>query len=689
MSNELSSFHEELLQDIVARADAGGAFLPDAFFEVFTGYLISAGELDTADRAHYQGARGVRVDGYAGDPLENDNVLTLIVQEFRQERDVSTLTATALEKLFKRAANFVEKSLETSFRNSLEESSPAYGLADLISARWKRLNKIRLLVITNQVLSSRVDSFPAGQIEGVQTTHSVWDLGRLQRVVVSGRGHEDIQIDVEGEFGGAIPALPAHLATADYEAYLLVVPGRQLAAIYDRWGTRLLEQNVRVFLQARGNVNKGIKTTLEKDPGMFFAYNNGVTATAEAVELKEVDGRLLLAGMSNFQIVNGGQTTASIHAAMTRNVDLAEVFVQMKLSIIDPDRSDEVVPRISEFANSQNRVNAADFFSNHPFHIRMEQFSRRVYAPSVDGTFKQSKWFYERARGQYADARARLTVAKRREFDVEYPRKQVFSKTDLAKFLMVWEGKPDVVSKGAQKNFAAFAPEVARKWDSDDTAFSEDYYRTLIAKAIVFKQMETLVQEQPWYSGGYRANVVAYGIAKLAFDLGRQGKAVDFAAIWARQEISDPLRSALIVAAEAAHEVLTNPPPGFKNVTEWAKQQACRDRMQRAAVAWPDSLDEMTLGYEQVREAERDGRRDQKMLNGIQAQMAVVRAGADFWSEVLAWGAARRRLSPRESSILGICAAIPSKTPSEAQSEVALQALRRLQAEGLDLELAS
>jgi hypothetical protein len=112
--------------------------------------------------------------------------------------------------------------------------------------------------------------------------------------------------------------------------------------------------------------------------------------------------------------VNGGQTTASIFAASrSGKVDLARVFVQVKLSIIPPDQAEKVVPKISEYANSQNRVNAADFFSNHPFHLRIKNFSERLFAPSSDGMFRQSKWFYERARGQYQDARANLTPSER------------------------------------------------------------------------------------------------------------------------------------------------------------------------------------------------------------------------------------------------------------------------------------
>ena len=134
---------------------------------------------------------------------------------------------------------------------------------------------------------------------------------------------------------------------------------------------------------------------------MFFAYNNGLSATAEDVELRHREGIVEISALKNLQIVNGGQTTASIHSAYRKKLDLSDVFVQVKLSIVEPADVAEIVPLISEFANTQNRVSAADFFSNHPFHVRIEQISRRILAPSADGSFTQSKWFYERARGQY------------------------------------------------------------------------------------------------------------------------------------------------------------------------------------------------------------------------------------------------------------------------------------------------
>ena len=682
MGADMAEFAREFFQEVVSDSDARDEFTEDIFFEKFCDHLIAAGEIDSADRAAYQGAprQGVRVDGYGGEP--DAGCLSLIISDFHQRPDLARLSRTEMDRILQRVSRFLQRALDPQWRNGLEETGPAFGLADLICQRWGGTNRVRLFLISNRELSSRVDGREAESFEGRAVTYSVWDIGRLHRFATMGRGREDIEIDLARDFGGALAALAAHQSKGMHESYLVTMPGAVLAEIYDRWGARLLEQNVRVFLQARGKVNRGIRKTIETEPEMFFAYNNGLTATAEAVSLSGRKDPLLLRRLKNFQVVNGGQTMASIHAAQRGNVDLSQVFVQMKLSVVDSERANEIVPSISQFANTQNRVSAADFFANHPFHIRMEEFSRRIFAPSVDGTFRESKWFYERARGQYADARALPSKAARRKFDLEYPRTQLFSKTDLAKYVNVWEGKPHIVSLGAQKNFADFASTVGKEWEKDPDRFSETWYREAVAKAIVFRAAERIVSKQSWYQGGYRANVVAYAIAKMAWDVGKSGGSVSFEGVWKRQAAGVGIEAAIANAGGVVHGVLTSPPEGISNVTEWAKKQACWERVRGLSVTWPAALANDLTSAEDRRSAHNQGRRGQKMLNGIQAQMAVVEAGAGFWTEVLAWGREQELLTAKELGVVGAATQLPTRLPSEAQSVKIMGVLAKLREAG-------
>ena len=574
-------------------------------------------------------------------------------------------------------------------RDALEETSPAFGLSDLLSKRWSSIGRVRLFLITNRELSERVDGREADELDGRTITYSVWDIGRLYRQATVGHGREDIDVDLAGGFGGPLSVLPAQQSEADHESYLAIMPGKVLAAIYDRWGTRLLEQNVRVFLQHRGKVNKGIKATIENEPNMFFAYNNGITATAEEAEIDDDGGRLLLRRLKNFQIVNGGQTTASIHSAHRGKVDVSQTFVQMKLSVVDPERANRLVPKISEFANSQNRVSAADFFANHPFHVRMEGFSRRIHAPSPDGTFRQSKWFYERARGQYADARGGLTQAQRKKFDLENPRRQLFTKTDLAKFVNAWEERPHEVSRGAQKELCGLC--AAHRSGMEDGPGR--LQRGMVSRSC--RQGDCLQ--------GNRA--ARHGPALVPGRISRQhrrlrdrqdrarcegkGQAVDFQDIWRRQALPPAMRPALVAVAEAVHEVLVAPPAGISNVTEWAKKQMCWKRVSELVVAWPRPFLDDLIATTDRRNAIRSARREQRELNGVEAQIAVVNAGSAFWADALAWGSERGLLSPTEHGVLGMVANPAGRTPTERQASRAVEALSKLQAEGYAGELSS
>jgi len=688
---ELKEFAEDFSQTVLGRASTNGNYAEDAFFEVFCEYLMEVGEIDSADRALYRSdsTLGIRVDGYGGDPLENSGILSLIVADYNPPGEIDSLNRAEMERILKQPVRFLQNSLNSEWRKSLEESSPGFGLASLLATRWKFIKSIRIILISNRELRLRVDGMPADEVQGVPVTFNVWDITRLQKLVESGQNREEMEIDLKNEFGGSVSILAAHSSVGYQESYLAVLPGEMLAKIYGRWGARLLEQNVRVFLQARGKVNKGIRETLTKNPDMFFSYNNGITCTAESISITEANGNPLLSKIGNFQIVNGGQTTASIYAAYLDDIDISDVYVQMKLCVVQTSENEKIVPKISEFANTQNLVQAADFFSNHPFHVRIEEFSRRIFAPSAEGTFRQSKWFYERARGQYADAKARLTKAERKKFEEENPKSQLIKKTDLGKYLNVWEEKPERVHFGAQKNFSHFAKDIGRRWEKNSNAFSEDFFREAVAKAIVFKATEKLVSSQPWYEGGYRANIVAYSISKLANMVAKRDRAVDFSLIWRHQDIGKGITLALTAIAEEVLGVLRNTPSTISNVTEWAKKQACWEEIRQLRIDWIYALNHETITIQEQKNRDSKGQKNQKELLGIKAQNMVANAGSVFWQELFEWASAKDLLSQRENGILEVAVQMEStsRPPSDKQAIVILEIHERMKQEGYSKEL--
>lgn len=383
--DDLIEFYKDFLAQIKGDADAFGQITTDTFIERTADLLNEAGELTSFTHCYHDGKFGskrVQVDGYGWDTEEKDGVLSLVIADFDQSQEPGTLGKADVNRLLSRLADFVRASLKSEWRDSLADTSNAYVLADLIRRQWKAITKIKLILITNKRIVTRSDAVPIGELGGIPVTSNVWGLERIRRFVEAGQTREDLVIRFDEDFGEPIPVLKASTGTGQLESYIAVIRGAQLAAIYDKWEARLLEANVRSFLQARGKVNRGIRDSINNEPEMFFSYNNGLTTTAESVEVADLGEGLFLMSANNFQIVNGGQTTASIHAMRkTAAAQLDDLYVQMKLTVVPKEHSERIVPNISQFANSQNKVNAADFFANHPFHIRMEEFSRRIARP--------------------------------------------------------------------------------------------------------------------------------------------------------------------------------------------------------------------------------------------------------------------------------------------------------------------
>jgi len=421
---------------------------------------------------------------------------------------------------------------------------------------------------------------------------------------------------------------------------------------------------------------------------MFFAYNNGIAATASAVEIRRGTDGVFITSARDLQIVNGGQTTASLAAARrTEKAKLQATYVPMKLSVIDPVASGEMIPQISRFANSQNSVSQADFFSNHEFHRQLEQLSRRLWAPAKAGAQHETRWFYERARGQYLNATAGMTPAEGRRFVEMNPREQLITKTDLAKAENSWAQLPHIVSRGAQSSFLYFADTVTAQWNKDRDVFHEEYFRIIVARVVLFRTMEKIVSKQPWYSGGYRANIVTYAIARLSQEIAAaQIGTLDFRSIWQLQRLSDGLCDQLASTAKVVYEVITDPVAGRQNVTQWCKRPECWLSVKAAAAPLlPDFAAELVLAAE-VREYDRLARLQQQMDSGIDTQARVVALGTEYWRELLSWGSNRRFVTAEEQRLLRIAAGYAIGLPNERQSKRLLQLVERCKNEGFHAE---
>lgn len=686
MEQTAEEFFHDFRQELLSGAEASGRFQLDEFMETVADELIETGFTEGFELCHYRPSQGgMRVDGYW---FNDEGNLDLFVADFDFRTELASLARTELEATFKRLSKFFEASIDRDLAVDLEVTSPGYGLAKQIADRRGGISSLNLILLSERTLSGTVQSLPEGEVAGIPASYHVWDISRLHRQRSSRSYKEALDLDFAQMFGKGIASLPAHLGAEAYQSFLMVMPADFLATLYGKFGARLLEQNVRTFLQARGSVNKGIRATILNEPEMFFAYNNGVTATAQRVETETTDSGLVITRVVDLQIVNGGQTTASLfHTRKRDRADLSRIFVQMKLSVIDSQQSEMVVPKISEYANTQNRVNAADFSSNHPFHVRMEGFSRRIWAPARKGTPCETRWFYERARGQYADAQSKLTPAEQRRFKTEHPKPQMFTKTDLAKFENVWDDHPRWVNLGSQKNFARYAARIGSEWEKSSNVFNEFYFKRAVARGLIFRSTERIVSAQPWYNGGYRANIVAYTLAVLADITKRRKESIDFLGVWNAQMVDTVLEGAIAIVSGMVNDDITKPPHGISNISEWCKKEACWTRIQAHTEAIANLLSsefyERLVSLEDQTATARSAKQTQQIDNGIEAQRKVLAVPTAEWTRIYRSLLERSLLTPKETGVLKVAMQIPIKIPTEKQSLVLLEVLAKGRQEGI------
>lgn len=591
MSNpRLEQFAIDLHQEVLAKAGvdsqtAGEKNHPlreETFTEHVVGLLAEHNEADGMETVYYE-AKGsgrspsakLNAWSLSGDGATADLFVTLYFGTGGAE-DVGL---PEMRRHFQLVSSFLRRALDGLYAK-VEESSPAFRVMQQIFEAKDSLTTIRLFFITDGVVRSL--QLDEEQIPGIEVRYVVWDLDKLSRLRVGHR--EVIELDFANDYDGPIPCLKMADPTGEYQTFLAFLPAPLLARIYGEHGQRLLERNVRAFLQAKGKVNRGLQKTLQEEPHRFLAYNNGLCCTAADVRVG--DGKL--EWLKDFQIVNGGQTTASIyHALKKEKVDVSQVVVQVKLTVLkDPEKVTEIVPLISRYANSQNKVNGADFAANGPFHHALEQLSRTVWAPAASGLERGTHWYYERSRGSYADDKARNgNATQRKRWETENPAHQKFTKTDLAKFEHAWLSLPHLVCLGAEKNFNKLAE---RMEDDGEPVVDQNYFKHAVAKAILWRTAEKLFNTLEL--DGYRANSVAYAIGWLAEDSGHR---INLDRVWNEQRITPALCDALKAVLIAAHTHITS---RDGNPGEASKRESCfrefRDKKLSEPNEWRDELSE-------------------------------------------------------------------------------------------------
>ena len=676
----LEEFTHELLDDINKEAIASGLGTVASFVSVMMKHVIAAEFVPEYIQAFYKGTglhgRNVRVDGYYYN--ENDRELVLFIAKQGDFQD--QMTPSSVKQSMEPCVSFIDEAMSGRLSN-IEPSTDVYDLMTLI--KDCEPEKFCVVLLCSGSVSSRLKILDARDVAGKPVSFQVWDISRIYKVYEDGRGRENIEIDFKQYApSNGIPYVAAlENCDEDYKSYLCIVPATALADIYDRYGSKILEGNVRSFLTTKVATNKQMRETILGNPSRFFAYNNGVSATARNLRFEEIGGLQFIVYAEDFQIINGGQTTATLSYTRRKDgADISTIYVQMKLTEITGNKSqddvDELVRDISKSSNSQNKVTDADFFSTHPYHILLERLSRTIKVPRLQGEQYDSYWFYERVRGQYFQRQMAMTSSEKKKFQLEYPESRTFGKTELAKFWNSWLMHPDIVSKGANTNIKDFATLIDEMWGDSGKGFDETYFKKSIALNIIFTTLEKVIPKQEWFGGSYRANVVTYAMAlfhkKIIMTF--KGKDLDLIPIWNKQCVPEDLLDVFLEVAEFVYDKIMDDDRPVVNVTQWCKRKKC----------WIGVVDDAPeFDLEACR---------RYLANAETTQVAnpvidrVVNIGSSALFDARKWGVDNDVLNfSGKGILLGVARLLRnSKRPSHKQASATLKILKFLKEKGCD-----
>lgn len=507
MDRTLQNYIEELKSDVssLVYSEGEGASFEDKFTEYCIEVFESIGKSEGARVLSYvhpnsQGGIEWKINGYCLKDLFKDEnkkeyfeTLDLFITNYKIDSYEHNITKDDYTKSLNQIKRFINSALKRHIDYIDPSHTELNELIKIIGKQGNDFDRINVYFLINGFSNHDKEKIDVTDVDVFVHT---WDVSRLFKINVSNSTHEPIEIDFEkfSENRNGLQCLQVPNIDEMYDCYLAIVPGEILAKLYKEFSNELLESNVRAFLGQAGKFNKGIRDTIRNRPQMFLPYNNGITATAESVETKLVDNHLVITKLNDFQIVNGGQTTASLYHTQKKfkDADLSKIFVQMKLTVIkDKEEKNNEVPNISRFANSQNKVSELDLSSNNPYFIQIENLSRKKYVVNPENKNQSFLWFFERANGQYRETLNKQTPSEQKKFKEQNPSDLKFVKSDVAKFINIWDLEPYYVSQGSQKNFIHFTKKV-NEAVSKNKLPGENFYRKLIANAILFKTIDKL-----------------------------------------------------------------------------------------------------------------------------------------------------------------------------------------------------
>lgn len=649
---ELEEYRKQFIDELRFTAEHEGTEPETQFVEKVLNDLEEIGELNDpiAMSVEMRGPRNriLAFDAYSYD--EADGALVLVASDFINQRDVApTLTNTRIEELYGRMRYFIEECMDNNISKYCDDSDPALLIANEFRKKIGKgllttdILRFKFLIISNATLSKQVKNLSKPDLLERPVELNVWTLERFYQTFAS-NSSEIIEIDTTDFNCPGIQCLKADLGKeSEYDAYLGIIPGKFLADIYLKYGSKLLQGNIRAFLSVRGKVNKGIRDTIINHPENFFTFNNGIAIVARSVGFSE-DGSQIV-HFKDLQIINGGQTTASLANAIIKKEarnGMDNLYVPMKLTVlnVENDMSEEQVEQynnitktISQCANSQNAVSDADFFSNHPFHVIMEKMSRKVMAPPVGGNPYQTIWFYERSRGKWEQEQMKLNPTQKKKFCEMHPKNQVIKKEKLAKCYNTILMNPNQVCQSSAINFNRFASFIEKLYEEQRDSINEEFFKKCVSSVILFDTLDSLVGKASWYpKGGNKAQIVPYTISKL-MTLIPKDKDLDWRYIWQKQSIYPELAEELMRLAYITHNFLMEQANGGI-VRTISRTLAVWSNFKEYKYSLSDAFVSTLISIEETKSEERAAKRAHKFNSDIDASVEIFNLGAKYWMKV-------------------------------------------------------
>lgn len=579
-----------------------------------------------------------------------DNSINLLTVDYDPSH-ISTITNDKRDDMYGKMVSFITNVKKGYFQENNLESDPIYSFVTEIIRKLPTTDNLNLFILSSNVKSNTLKELPLQMVDiggkEINVVLKIIDIQYLFNSSLSTRKTDPVNIIVSDINNGkvtGIKCLPANIQGDGYEAYLAVLPGDFLSEVYRLYGGRLLEKNVRSFLSVRGNVNKGIRNTIRTEPDKFFTYNNGIACTASSIKAENKNDGLYITELNDLQIINGGQTTASLRNAVLTDkdhiVDLTKVFVPMKLTVLDEsipdDERDIMVGNISKYSNSQNKVSNSDLNSNSPFYVQLEKLSRKIYTPTMtDG--HQTRWYFERSRGQYERDQMELTDAKRKQFKAYNPRNQMMKIVDIAKFYNSVNERPFEVSWGGQMNAEDFQLTMQKIYEKNPVFVNDHFFKLIVSYGILFQKSREIIRNTDVYAqhSGILAQVVPYTISMLMHLVRDMKLDLDWKDIWNKQDLPQLLEDEIQSLGEWVINVLVDPSREKDNVGEWAKLDKCwKNMLSRKYVLNPE-LSSILVSPQEEKADALSAKKEAKLTRSVDLGLYVFKLGAKYWQDVL------------------------------------------------------